>query len=217
MKAKKVTILVGLAAVLVAIGVIIAIWLYNNGRLYLSSEDAYVDGRQIVIGAPASGKVVDWSGFVGSTFSSGSTVGAIQTQMGNAASDVSIPVPTNATIVDRSAMNNEFVAAGTPLAYAYNMNDLWVTANINETQLHSLKLGDVVDVSVDGYPGMQLEGQVARIGLATANTFSLLPSSSSNANFTKVNQVIPVKITIQGYQGLGLIPGLSVTVRIHLQ
>ncbi len=217
MKAKKVTILVGLAAVLVAIGVIIAIWLYNNGRLYLSSEDAYVDGRQIVIGAPASGKVVDWSGFVGSTFSSGSTVGAIQTQMGNAASDVSIPVPTNATIVDRSAVNNEFVAAGTPLAYAYNMNDLWVTANINETQLHSLKLGDVVDVSVDGYPGMQLEGQVARIGLATANTFSLLPSSSSNANFTKVNQVIPVKINIQGYQGLGLIPGLSVTVRIHLQ
>ena len=217
MKAKKVTILVGLAAVLVAIGVVIAIWLYNNGRLYLSSEDAYVDGRQIVIGAPASGKVVDWSGFVGSTFSSGSTVGAIQTQMGNAASDVSIPVPTNATIVDRSAVNNEFVAAGTPLAYAYNMNDLWVTANINETQLHSLKLGDVVDVSVDGYPGMQLEGQVARIGLATANTFSLLPSSSSNANFTKVNQVIPVKINIQGYQGLGLIPGLSVTVRIHLQ
>ena len=217
MKAKKVTILVGLAAVLVAIGVITALWLYNNGRLYLSSEDAYVDGRQIVIGAPASGKVVDWSGFVGSTFSSGSTVGAIQTQMGNAASDVSIPVPTNATIVDRSAVNNEFVAAGTPLAYAYNMNDLWVTANINETQLHSLKLGDVVDVSVDGYPGMQLEGQVARIGLATANTFSLLPSSSSNANFTKVNQVIPVKINIQGYQGLGLIPGLSVTVRIHLQ
>ena len=217
MKAKKVTILVGLAAVLVAIGVITALWLYNNGRLYLSSEDAYVDGRQIVIGAPASGKVVDWSGYVGSTFSSGSTVGAIQTQMGNAASDVSIPVPTNATIVDRSAVNNEFVAAGTPLAYAYNMNDLWVTANINETQLHSLKLGDVVDVSVDGYPGMQLEGQVARIGLATANTFSLLPSSSSNANFTKVNQVIPVKITIQGYQGLGLIPGLSVSVRIHLQ
>ncbi len=217
MKAKKVTILVGLAAVLVAIGVIAAIWLYNNGRLYLSTEDAYVDGRQIVIGAPASGKVVDWSGRVGSTFSAGSTVGSIQTQMGNAASDVSIPVPTNATIVDRSAVNNEFVAAGTPLAYAYNMNDLWVTANINETQLHSLKLGDVVDVSVDGYPGMQLEGQVARIGLATANTFSLLPSSSSNANFTKVNQVIPVKINIQGYQGLGLIPGLSVTVRIHLQ
>ena len=217
MKAKKVTILVGLAAVLVAIGVVAAIWLYNNGRLYLSTEDAYVDGRQIVIGAPASGKVVDWSGLVGSTFSAGSTVGAIQTQMGNATSDVSIPVPTNATIVDRSAVNNEFVAAGTPLAYAYNMNDLWVTANINETQLHSLKLGDVVDVSVDGYPGMQLEGQVARIGLATANTFSLLPSSSSNANFTKVNQVIPVKINIQGYQGLGLIPGLSVTVRIHLQ
>ncbi len=217
MSKKKVSILIGIAVVLVVIGIVLAINLYNNARMYVSTDDAYVDGRQLVIGAPASGKVVDWSGTVGTTFSAGSTVGSIQTQMGNSTSDVPIPVPSNATIVDRSAVNNEFVAAGTPLAYAYNMNNLWVTANINETQLHELKLGDAVDVTVDAYPGEVLHGQVERIGLATANTFSLLPSSSNNANFTKVNQVVPVKIDIQGYQGLGLIPGLSVSVRIHLQ
>ena len=217
MNSKKVSILIGLAVVLVVIGAVLAIVLYNNARLYVSTDNAYVDGRQLVIGAPASGKVVNWIGKVGTTFNAGSTVGAIQTQMGNSVSDVPIPVPTNATIVERSAVNNEFVGAGTPLAYAYNMNDLWVTANIDETQLHELKLGDQVDVSVDAYPGETLEGKVERIGLATANTFSLLPSSSNNANFTKVNQVVPVKISIQGYQGLGLIPGLSVSVRIHLQ
>lgn len=216
MSKKKVGILLGIAAVIVVIAVGLAIWLVHNSMLYVSTDNAYVDGREIVIGAPASGEVVNWTGVVGTTFSAGSTVGSIQTQLGNATSDVSIPVPTNATIVERSAVNNEFVGAGTPLAYAYNMNDLWVTANINETKLHELKLGDRVDVTVDAYPGMQLEGQVERIGLATANTFSLLPSASENANFTKVNQVVPVKIGIQGYQGLGLVPGLSVTVRIHL-
>ena len=217
MSKKRVGILVGIAVVLVAIGAVLAGWLYTDARLYVSTEDAYVDGRQIVIGAPASGEVVDWTGFVGTTFNAGSTVGSIQTQLGNATSDVPIPVPTDATIVERSAVDNEFVGAGTPLAYAYNMNDLWVTADINETQLQKLKLGDKVDVSVDAYPGTQLSGRVQQIGLATANTFSLLPSSSNNANFTKVNQVVPVKISIQGYQGLGLIPGLSVNVRIHLQ
>lgn len=217
MKSKKVSILVGLAAVLVVIGAIVGIWLYNNARLYVGTDDAYVDGRQLVIGAPASGKVVNWSGFVGTTFSAGSTVGAIQTQVGDATSDVPIPVPTNATIVERSAVNNEFVAAGTPLAYAYNMSSLWVTANINETDLHTLKLGDKVDVTFDAYPGIRLEGRLERIGLATANEFSLLPSSNTNANFTKVNQVVPVKVSISGYQGLGLVPGLSATVRIHLQ
>lgn len=217
MNGKKKSILIGLTVVLVTIGTVLTIWLYNNARLYVITDNAYVEGRQLVIGAPASGKVVNWTGTVGATFSTGSTVGAIQTQMGNSVSDVPIPVPTNATIVDRSAVNSEFVGAGTPLAYAYNMNDLWVTANVDETQLHELKLGDKVDVSIDAYPGERLEGQVEQIGLATANSFSLLPSSSNNANFTKVNQVVPVKIRIQGYQGLGLIPGLSVSVRIQLQ
>ena len=217
MKSKRVGILIGLAVVLVAIGVVAAIWLYTQARLYVSTDDAYVDGRQLVIGAPASGKVVDWSGYVGTTFDAGSTVGSIQTQMGSATSDVSIPVPTNATIVERSAVDNEFVSAGTPLAYAYDMNDLWVTADINETDLSSLKLGDKVDVRVAAYPNMPLHGKIEQIGLATANMFSLLPSSSNNANFTQVNQVVPVKIRIQGYQGWGLVPGLSVTVQIHLQ
>ncbi|RIV18605.1 HlyD family efflux transporter periplasmic adaptor subunit [Alicyclobacillaceae bacterium I2511] len=215
MGAKKVRILLGLALMLVVIGGVVGAWLYNNARLYISTDDAYVDGRQIVIAAPASGKVVDWTGFVGTTFSTGSTVGSIQVETGNATSDVPIPVPTNATIVQRSAVDNEFVAPGTPLAYAYDMNNLWITANVKETLLYGLKVGDRVDVTVDAYPGVRLQGQVARIGLATANTFSLLPTSSNNANFTKVTQVVPVKITIQGYQSLGLVPGLSATVRIH--
>ncbi|MCF8567668.1 efflux RND transporter periplasmic adaptor subunit [Alicyclobacillus tolerans] len=217
MGAKRMKILLIVALVIVVIGAVAGIWLYNNSRLYISTNDAYVDGRQIVIGAPAAGKIVDWRGTVGTTFGSGSTVGNVQVQSGNSSSDVPIPVPTDATIVQRSAVNNEFVAPGTPLAYAYNMNDLWVTANVKETDLHALRLGEAVDVTVDAYPGVVLHGQVEQIGLATANTFSLLPSSSNNANFTKVTQVVPVKISIQGYQGLGLVPGLSVSVRIHKQ
>lgn len=217
MRGKRVKILLSVASVIVIIAAVAGFWLYNNARLYISTDDAYVDGRQLVIGAPAAGKVVDWRGVVGTTFGSGSTIGAIQVKSGDSTSDVPIPVPTNATIVQRSAVDNEFVAPGTPLAYAYNMNNLWVTANVKETYLNGLRIGEKVDVTVDSYPGVVLHGQVEQIGLATANEFALLPSSSNNANFTKVTQVVPVKISIEGYQGLGLIPGLSVSVKIHKQ
>jgi multidrug resistance efflux pump len=217
MRGKRLRVLLSVAAVIVIIAVVAGIWLYSNNKRYISTDDAYVDGRQLVIGAPATGKVVDWTGDVGSTFGTGSTVGSIQVNSGDSASDVPIPVPTNATIVERSAVDNEYVGMGTPLAYAYNMNDLWITANVKESFMKSLAVGEAVDVTFDSYPGLTLHGQIARIGLATASTFSLLPSGSDNANFTKVQQVVPVKITVQGYQGLGLVPGLSATVRIHKQ
>lgn len=217
MGSKRLRILLSVTLVIVVIAAVAGTWLYNNARLYISTNDAYVDGRQLVIGAPAAGKIVNWSGVTGTTFGAGSTVGDIQVKSGDSTSDVPIPVPTNATIVQRSAVNNEFVAPGTPLAYAYNMSNLWVTANVKETDLHALKIGEKVDVTVDAYPGVVLHGNIEQIGLATANEFALLPSSSNNANFTKVTQVVPVKISIQGYQGLGLVPGLSVSVRIHKQ
>jgi multidrug resistance efflux pump len=94
------------------------------------------------------------------------------------------------------------------------MNNLVVTANIDETKIQDVKVGDVVDVYVDAFPGTTLNGNVKSIGLATASTFSLLPTSNTNANFTKVTQVIPVTIKLNNIPG-GLVPGMNVSVRIH--
>lgn len=53
------------------------------------------------------------------------------------------------------------------------------------------------------------------IGLTTAGTFSLLPSNNSTGNYLKVTQVIPIRISIESYKGLELVPGMNVTVWIH--
>ena len=45
--------------------------------------------------------------------------------------------------------------------------------------------------------------------------FSLFPQSNSSGTFQKVTQVIPVKISIDDLQGLNLVPGMNVTVKIH--
>ncbi|MBX5466917.1 MAG: efflux RND transporter periplasmic adaptor subunit [Firmicutes bacterium] len=188
------------------------VWRFNQE--YLSTDDAYIDGREIVIAAPASGKIVDWVGQVGATFPAGATVGDIEVQAGNSTSTVAIPVPENATIVQRSAVDGEYVAIGTPLAYAYDLNHLWVTANVKETDLRDVAIGAPVQIHVDAYPNLTLHGRVVQIQPATAATFSLIPVNSDTANFTKVTQVVPVRIAIQYSPLASLVPGMDVTVDI---
>lgn len=124
-------------------------------------------------------------------------------------------MPTKATVVQNNVVKDSFVAAGTPLATAYDMSNLWVTANIDETKINDVATNQDVDIYVDAFPNTPLKGKVDTIGLATASTFSLLPSSNTSGNFTKVTQVVPVKITIDDTKGLNLVPGMNVTVRIH--
>lgn len=185
-------------------------YVYNQSLLYIKTDDAQVTGQQIVISSPMAGKLVSWNGQTGTKFNSGDIVG----QVSNGTQNINVPIQQNGTIVQNNTTTNEYVGPGTPLAYAYDMNKLFVTANIAETQIQYAKVGNTVDVYVDALPGTTVTGTVSFIGLATASTLSLMPQSSTNANNTKVTQVIPVTIQLKDLPH-GLAPGMNVTVRIH--
>lgn len=189
---------------------------YNNTANYLSTDNASITGQQVAIVAPVSGKLTDWNGNVGSKFSKDSTVGTITTTDATGKPvQMNITIPTNGTIVQNNAVPNSYVAAGTPLAVSYNLNDLWVTAQIDETAINSVATGQDVDINVDAFSNTPLKGKIDSIGLATAGTFSLLPTNNTSGNYTKVTQEIPVKVSIEDTKGLNLVPGMNVTVRIH--
>jgi multidrug resistance efflux pump len=189
---------------------------YNSTVNYLSTDNAQIAGQQVTIAATASGKLTDWNGNVGSTLSKDSTVGTIVTTDATGKPvNIDVTVPTNGTIVQNNAVQNSFVGAGTPLAVAYDLNNLWVTANIDETKINEVAVGQDVDIYVDAFPNNTLKGKVQQIGLATSGTFSLLPSSNTTGNYTKVTQVVPVKVSIDDNKGIAIVPGMNVTVRIH--
>ena len=150
--------------------------------------------------------------YIGKTYNTGQKVGSIS----SGTNRVDITFPVGSTIVQQSAVPNSFIAVGTPLARAYDLTHLYVTANINETDINRIKADQTVDVYLDAFPGTNLTGKVNRIGLATANTFSLLPTSNTTSNYTKVTQVVPINITLDSYNGLDIVPGMSASVRIHM-
>ena len=219
MKSFQRMLLVNIIVLIILVGGgFLAYYYYNQSVNYIKTDNAAIDGQMITIASPADGKLTDWNGEVGQTFDAGETVGTV---VGAPAAGSKTPATTNitfpqkATIVKQSAVKDSFVAAGTPLAQAYNMDQLWVTANVDETDIDDVEEGQKVDIYVDAFPNMTLEGKVDKIGLTTASTFSMLPSSNSSGNYTKVTQVVPIKITINDYKGLELKPGLNVTVKIH--
>lgn len=215
MSTTKILITNIIVILVIIIGGFTGYYFYNQSTLYFQTSNAQVTGQQIPIVAPAVGTLNNWTAKVGATMKAGTVIGSIAQPSAKGTTNVDITMPTDGTIVQTNAVNNETTVPGDPLAYAYDMKNLWVTANVDETVLSDIKVGQTVDVYVDALPNATLTGTVSQIGLTTANTFSLLPQSNSTANFTKVTQVIPVTITLNAAQGVGLVPGMSAEVRIH--
>jgi membrane fusion protein (multidrug efflux system) len=124
------------------------------------------------------------------------------------------PVPA---VIDRTFMlPGEYVAAGQRILMLHNPNEVWVEANIKETQVGQLKLGQIAHVTVDAYPGVRFTGKVTRIGSATTARFALLPTPNPSGNFTKITQRVPVKIDIVN-PPKPLTPGMMVEVEIDVR
>ncbi len=94
--------------------------------------------------------------------------------------------------------------------------NVWVDANMKETDLTYVKRGDPVDISVDAYPGEIWSGAVESIAPASGSEFSILPAQNVTGNWVKVVQRIPVRIHINPKLGQPeLRAGMSVTVDIE--
>ncbi|HEY3778566.1 MAG TPA: HlyD family secretion protein [Rhizomicrobium sp.] len=74
--------------------------------------------------------------------------------------------------------------------------NLWVEANMKETDLTHVHRGDPVDVTVDSYPGRTWKGEVDSISPATGADFSVLPAENASGNWVKVTQRVTVKIRL---------------------
>lgn len=72
----------------------------------------------------------------------------------------------------------------------------WVTANYRETQIANIRIGQQVRIHVDAFPNRTFHGRVTAISAATGSRFSLVPTDNSAGNFVKVQQRIPVRISI---------------------
>ena len=108
-----------------------------------------------------------------------------------------------------------YVTAGTHLTTLVPPQH-WVIANIKETQLANLRVGQPVKFTVDALNDKAYQGRVESISPATGVEFSAITPDNATGNFVKIAQRIPVRIEVLGepeeYRLLR--PGMSVQVTI---
>jgi membrane fusion protein (multidrug efflux system) len=91
----------------------------------------------------------------------------------------------------------------------------WIAANIEETAVGEVKVGQPVSIDVD--EGGYLEGEVEEIRSSVASQFALIPSDSGAGNYTKVVQRVPIKIKItrRGVHALRAGQSVEIKIRVH--
>ncbi|OTQ83885.1 transporter [Bacillus subtilis subsp. subtilis] len=181
---------------------------YYQSTNYVKTDEAKVAGDMAAITAPAAGKVSDWDLDEGKTVKKGETVAKIKGEQ-----TVDVKSIMDGTIVKNEVKNGQTVQAGTTIAQTIDMDNLYITANIKETDIADIEVGNSVDVVVDGDPDTTFDGTVEEIGYATNSTFDMLPSTNSSGNYTKVTQKIPVKISIKNPSDK-VLPGMNASVKI---
>ncbi|MGE5416063.1 MAG: HlyD family secretion protein [Acidobacteriota bacterium] len=125
-----------------------------------------------------------------------------------------IKAPSDGTVVRITLQEGENVAAGQVLLTISNLDNTWVTANIEEGKVGRIKVGQKVTLNIDAYPGHEFKGQVVNVGGATQSQFALIPTENTSGNYTKVTQRLTVKISVAS-DGMVLKPGMSSVVTIH--
>lgn len=129
-----------------------------------------------------------------------------------------IKAPIAGKLGEIGAKIGQFVSQDTALVYLVP-KDIWVIANIKETKMDKVKIGQKVVFSVDALSDKEFSGVVEEISPATGSEFSAIKVNRATVNFIKIVQRIPVKIKIDSNQARldDLRAGMSVVVEVHTQ
>jgi RND family efflux transporter MFP subunit len=123
--------------------------------------------------------------------------------------------PADGVIILKNAVVGNVLETSQTAFQIADIRHAWVSANISEKSVALLKSGQKVDVNIDEFGGARFRGRIRSIGNAANSIFSLLPVSSGTT-FTKVVQLVQVKIDFDD-SSIDPIPGENVTVKIRVR
>jgi multidrug resistance efflux pump len=130
-------------------------------------------------------------------------------------SNTRVVAPRDGQLGQVTVRQGAYVNAGAQVT-AIVPSQLWVIANLKETQMARVEIGQPARLTVDALNNARLTGHVEQISPATGSEFSVLTADNATGNYVKIAQRIPVRISLDPNQPLvaRLRPGMSVVASI---
>ena len=230
-KAKKIVIII--VSVLVAAGAAAGAYFLYESVNYFKTNNASVSADTVKVMPLASGTIESWNVKEGDDVKQGEVLGkqdvsslvssskvdqsALENSADSILSKAEIKAPVDGKIVQSNVIRGSTAAAGATVAVLADTSNLYVRANIEETDIFKIKIGQKVSIKIDAYPGKRFIGYVEAISPATQSVLTGSTSINTSGTYSKVTQLIPVKIMLINDEDLPLMIGMNATVKISIR
>ena len=230
-KAKKILIIVGIALLVIAIGA--AGYLYYESINFYKTNNASVSAHMVNVVPMVTGTVTSWDVGEGDIVKQGQVLGkqdvfslvntskVDQTALENSSTSIlakaEIRSPIDGEIVQSNVLKGSTATVGSTVAVVADTSDMFIKANIEETNIFKIKEQQKVSINIDAYPGKTFTGYVEFIGSSTQSAFSQFGSINTSGTYSKVVQLIPVRISIVNDENLPMLIGMNATVKISIK
>jgi membrane fusion protein (multidrug efflux system) len=132
--------------------------------------------------------------------------------------DAVVRAPVDGVVSRMRLEPGEWLEEGEPAFSIIDPATAWIEANLKETQLEHIEVGQQVEIAADAYPATRWIGTVASISPATGAEFALIPPQNATGNWVKVVQRLPVRIAVEPREGQPeLRAGMTVAVSIDTE
>lgn len=108
----------------------------------------------------------------------------------------------------------EHALQGFRMALLHDPEDIWISANIKETDIRHIHPGAEAMIRADSHPSVTIRGRVVHVHDATVSEAAMMPNPNAAGVFTKITQRISVRVEMTGERP-DLKPGTMVSVRIR--
>jgi multidrug resistance efflux pump len=205
---KPMLIVVAIVVLLVGLG--IAAYFVYEGNFYYQTDNAKVDTAIYQLTAKASGEL----GKVYAVEGEAVTAGQVLARVENGSL---IRSPIDGAVIDVKMQEGDYVTPSDVVVVVAKTTDIYITANVEETNILNIHTGQSVTVSLDAY-GKDFAGYVEDVNTVTSAKLSGSATSfTTSGTYTKVTQLIPIKIKLVDDIDLAGIVGTNATVKIRIK
>jgi multidrug resistance efflux pump len=208
-KIGKTTVILA-AIVIVLAGLAAAGYFIYEGTIYYQTDNAKVDTAIFQLTANANGKLINMDVSEGDEVSAGQVLARVE-------NGPFIVSPIDGTVIDVKLQEGDYAIPSNVVMVVAKTSDIYITANVEETNILKIHKGQSVSVSLDAY-GRSFNGYVDNVNTVTSTRLTGSASSfTTSGTYTKVTQLIPIKIKLLDPVELTEIIGTNATVKIRIK
>ncbi len=210
-KSSKKGFIILIVAIVIIVGAYFGSEYYVESTKYISTDNAKVDTKIFQITPGTNGKLTKINIAIGDSVQAGQI-------LGRAEGGPYIKSPINGEVMDIKADLGQLVSPTDVVFVVAGVDDMYITANIEEDDILKIAEGQEVTISLDAYGKKSFPGYVEKVDKITTNKLSNMTTSfTTSGTYTKVTQLIPIKIKLNENINLKNIIGTNANVKIKIK